>query len=380
MKSPLALLLLLAGSVCAQDSTKRHKGEPCDPTRNRLNAETRKFTSDCDAMTFCSSEGVCQPKGCRRDEFPFGYDSEVLLPSMCPRGQFCPDEEDRCLPAVSPGSACQLNRDDQCQPPSDRPELEDGDLTNRGAICFKYACQYANITLGQSCEAENTAYVGYASGGRQFYNIISRDRCAPKLWCNAQTGMCEPKGVVGAACSAHKQCETYSCSTNNTCAEPPGTPLRIQLWEYIVTGAGIILIMVGMSITLFMTHKRSRAKRLHEIRAYFREQTSYRNSIIYMHTNARSRFSMYSATSTLARFGGATGESLEENDDRRGLLERRSRYEDDGQEYQQDYGDEGVGYVNDHHGDVNATPSMPPRRPRTSNGDRRNAREWGMRD
>ncbi|CEL55660.1 hypothetical protein RSOLAG1IB_01672 [Rhizoctonia solani AG-1 IB] len=325
MSLPLILVLLLTSSVCAQDSTKRHKGEPCDPSRNRLNAETRKFTSDCDAMTFCSPEGECQPKGCRRDEFPFGYDPDVPLPWMCPRGQFCPDEEDKCLPAMPPGFACQLNRDDQCQPPPDRPELDNGDLTNRGAMCFKNACQYANITLGQSCEAENTVYVGYASGGRQFYNVVSRDRCAPKLWCNAQTSVCEPKATVGAACSAHKQCETYTCNTNNICMEPPGTPLRIQLWQYLVTGAGIIFLMVGMSITLFMSHKRSRAKRLYQIRAYFREQTSYRNSIISMHTNARSRISMYSASSThhgsLAQFE-ETEEGLEddEDDDRRGLL------------------------------------------------------------
>ncbi|KAF8753275.1 hypothetical protein RHS01_07022 [Rhizoctonia solani] len=269
-------------------------------------------------MTFCSSGAFVNLRDADGGASPL----------VCARGQFCPDEEDKCLPLASPGSACQLNRDNQCQPPSDRPELEDGDLTNRGVICFKYTCQYANITLGQSCEAENTIYVGYTSGGKEYYNIISRDRCAPKLWCNDQTSVCEPKGAVGSACSTHKQCETYTCNTNKFCAEPPGTPLRIRVWQYMVTGAGITFLMVAMSIALFMNHKRSRAKRLREIHAYFKEQTSYRNSIISMHTNAHSQFSIYSYTSSchgsFAQFGAAAEENLEEDedDDRRGLLEQ----------------------------------------------------------
>lgn len=32
----------------------------------------------------------------------------------------------------------------------------------------------------------------------------------------------------------------YTCNTKNVCADPPGTPVRIQLWQYILTGVGII--------------------------------------------------------------------------------------------------------------------------------------------
>ncbi|KDN48703.1 hypothetical protein RSAG8_02690, partial [Rhizoctonia solani AG-8 WAC10335] len=269
MKSPLALLLLLGSRVYAQDSTKRHKGESCDPTRNRLSAETRKFSSDCDAMTFCSAEGVCQPKGCRRDEFPFGYDPDVTLPPMCPREQFCPDEEDMCLPVMSPGSACQLNRDDQCQPPSDRPELEDGYLSNRQA--------------------------------------------------------------------------------------------RLSGFNYGIYRG--LSVMIGVSITLFMSHKRSRAKKLNEIRAYFREQTSYRNSIISMHTTAKSRLSTHSASSyrdSFSHFGRATRESYEDDEDgdRRGLLARRP--EDEHPEHQEDSDGEGAGYVHNLHGGDNFAPIRQP--------------------
>ncbi|KAG8731744.1 hypothetical protein FRC11_002579 [Ceratobasidium sp. 423] len=269
---------------------------------------------------------------------------------MCPRDQFCPDEEDMCLPLMSPGSTCQLNRDDQCQPPSDRAELDDGFLTNRGAMCFKYQCQYANITLGQSCEVENTVYVGYAGGGQQFYNIISRDRCAPKLWCNVMSGVCEPKVPLGAACSAHKQCESLIVAFS---------------------------VMIGTSVALFMTHTRSRARKLREIRAYFREQTSYRNSIISMHTTARSRLPTQSWSpnrDSLSQFGAGTRESYEddEDSDRRGLLARRTS--DEHPEHQQDSDDEGVGYVHTPHGSSNSAPARPPR---YSTGSW-NASEWGM--
>lgn len=72
----------------------------------------------------------CQPKGCRRDEFPFGYAAKVrwacaeltnpncsrygqfdILPPRCALDEFCPDEEDECRPLVEVGGACQLNRD-----------------------------------------------------------------------------------------------------------------------------------------------------------------------------------------------------------------------------------------------------------------------------
>jgi len=108
--------------------------------------------------------------------------------------------------------------------------------------------------------------------------------------------------------------------------------------------------MVGTSIGLFMMHKRSRAKKLREIREYFREQTTYRNSIITMHSNAKSRISMYSLASTgegsrggsLSQFGGLGRDSIdEENSDRRGLLARGSS---DGPSEHSDSDDEGAGH------------------------------------
>ncbi|KAG9126887.1 hypothetical protein FRC07_001545 [Ceratobasidium sp. 392] len=335
----LLLLALLGAGVLAQDPPPRATtGQPCDQARNRLNAETKKFSSDCDEMNYCAADGTCKLKGCRRDEFPHGYRDPATFPPMCGSGQFCPDEGDMCLDIMPLSSTCQLNRDDQCAPPSDTTGLE-GQLNNHGAMCFQFSCQYANVTLGQSCQVENVVYVGYSSGGEQNINIVSRDRCAPGLWCNAQTSICEP---------------TYTCGTANVCTVPPGTPLQIQLWQYIVTGIAIVVIMVGTMIGLFMMHKRSRAKKLREIREYFREQTGFRQSIISMHSNARSRISMYSLTSSrdsLTQLGGAFGtrESFEDDEnDRNRLLGGRPSTEghhDRDHDRDHDSDDEGVGHT-----------------------------------
>lgn len=94
---------------------------------------------------------------------------------------------------------------DQCQPPEGRSDLL-GQLNNNGAMCFQFTCQYANLTLAETCSVENIVYIGYGAGGAQYTNIVSRDRCAPGLWCNAQANQCQPLVELGQSCSAHKQC------------------------------------------------------------------------------------------------------------------------------------------------------------------------------
>jgi hypothetical protein len=87
------------------------KGQSCTVSNNRLQIGTYQFYSDCDAQTYCSSQGICELKGCRKDQYPFGYSPDATLPPKCPSGQFCPDECDACQPWLPVDSACQLNRD-----------------------------------------------------------------------------------------------------------------------------------------------------------------------------------------------------------------------------------------------------------------------------
>lgn len=87
-------------------------GQPCNPGNNRLQTGTFQFWSDCNSVTFCSDQGICENKGCRSDDFPFGYPKNSGdLPPKCPKGQFCPDEGSECQDILPVGSPCQLNRD-----------------------------------------------------------------------------------------------------------------------------------------------------------------------------------------------------------------------------------------------------------------------------
>ena len=85
--------------------------QPCDPAHQKLQEGTFQFQTDCDNMTFCAANSTCAYRGCRSDDFPFGYLENVTIPDKCPRGTFCPDEQDQCQPLLAVGAACQFNRD-----------------------------------------------------------------------------------------------------------------------------------------------------------------------------------------------------------------------------------------------------------------------------
>lgn len=87
-----------------------NKGQNCSQAENRLQAGTYQFWSQCNSETWCAPSGVCAAKGCRKDDYPFGYNNN-RPPDKCPQGQFCPDEQDACQPLLPVGSPCQLNRD-----------------------------------------------------------------------------------------------------------------------------------------------------------------------------------------------------------------------------------------------------------------------------
>ena len=141
-----AFLVLLQATftalVAASDFPPTALGRACSTTSNRFDPRTKRFTSDCDAQTFCSGvvNGTCVPRQCRREEFPSGYrtNQTVPLPTLCPAGSSCPDEGDACRPLVAVGQPCQFNRDDQCAP-SNISELADYHNFD-GSICLHSIC------------------------------------------------------------------------------------------------------------------------------------------------------------------------------------------------------------------------------------------------
>jgi hypothetical protein len=145
MRIPKALFLVLlepifAALAVASESSPPTLGKACSVTSNRLDPRTKRFTSDCDAQTFCSGivNGTCISRQCRREEFPFGYGANQTVPALCPAGSFCPDEGDTCLPLVAVGQPCQFNRDEQCTP-SNITGLDDYHNFG-GSMCLHSIC------------------------------------------------------------------------------------------------------------------------------------------------------------------------------------------------------------------------------------------------
>ena len=118
-------------------------GSPCSTTNDHIDPGSGQFSGDCSDTSFCSGpvNGTCQPRVCRRDEFPFGYDRGVPLPPLCEAGMYCPDEGNGCRSLLQVGEACQVDRDEQCAPPPNATELASASWRNAdGAICLKSTC------------------------------------------------------------------------------------------------------------------------------------------------------------------------------------------------------------------------------------------------
>ena len=108
---PATLLLSLGALLPAALAGDVPVLGPCTQAHQKLQEGTFTFQTDCDAMTYCAANGTCLYRGCRTDTFPFGYLTNVTIPNKCPKGQFCPDEQDACQDLLPVGSACQFNRD-----------------------------------------------------------------------------------------------------------------------------------------------------------------------------------------------------------------------------------------------------------------------------
>lgn len=326
----LPLIIKAATSILLASSLARAQmiqvGQTCNLARNRLTSTTHQFLSDCIPGAYCDpATSTCKTRGCRTDEFPFKFTEP--LPPLCPEGQFCPDEGDQCLPQVPVGQNCQIDRDDECQPAPNAADIA-GPWNTNGSICLRFTCFWQNVTVGQPCIFDNVVYTGYRSDGSSFANIVSRDNCvAPSLFCDAQDNTCKQGLDLGAACTSDKQCISHNCGVDNTCHLPAGTVVKIPLWQYIVTGVGIIAFVGIILISLFIVHRRERAKTQREIREYFHEQTTYRSSIIALHTAARDRTSIYSQSESRFSQYDEHGQMIYRDDEsQRHLLDANKRH------------------------------------------------------
>ena len=215
-------------SITALSST--NNTGTCSSNNTIFDPSTHKLVSQCSDHTFCSApiNGMCIPRLCRRDEFPFGYGPGEAPPPLCPQGSFCPDDGSGCRPLVSVGAPCEPNRDEQCSPPLDWQDLASYQNYN-GSICLKstcmcvkswnfivvciavlkeVTCRYANITLGQSCIVDNTTYTDTGPNGEQYMFTVMRDNCrSPQFYCDPGSSVCQRTKAVGMACQLDSECE-----------------------------------------------------------------------------------------------------------------------------------------------------------------------------
>ncbi|KAK0504880.1 hypothetical protein EDD18DRAFT_1126802 [Armillaria luteobubalina] len=263
-------------------------GDPCSQGDNRLQAGTYQFYSDCNSQTYCASNSTCAHKQCRKDEFPFGY-TDDSLPPKCPRSQFCPDEQDQCLDVLAVGSPCQLNRDDQCEGPPNFKELADESnlgLNVNGSVCLNNICMWANVTEGETCVVENTAYIAYGTN-QEYIDIVSRGNCRLGLYCDSQQLTCIKTKDLGQTCDADKECSTYNCLSSGVCGESPRTPRHFGAWVYVIVCIGIFGGMFGTLFGLFFLHRSQREQEREKRMQYWKEQNAFHQSLAQMRETAR---------------------------------------------------------------------------------------------
>jgi len=186
------------------------------------------------------------------------------------------------------GSPCQLNRDDQCQPPPNFKELADTSgrgLNFNGSVCLNYVCMWANATLNSPCVIENTPYIVYGASGEAI-DIVSRGNCKLDLYCDTVQKVCLSSKSVGDSCSADKQCESLNCMSNGVCGISASTPRQFGAWVYVLVAFAIIGGMGGVLFGLYRTHKKQRTAERIKREQYWREQNAFHQNLMKMRETA----------------------------------------------------------------------------------------------
>ncbi|KAJ7025763.1 hypothetical protein C8F04DRAFT_1127499 [Mycena alexandri] len=199
--------------------------------------------------------------------FRSGFSPGEALPPLCPDGTFCPDEGSGCRTLVPPGHPCELNRDEQCGPPSSWKDLASTQNFN-GSICLRMP----NVTLGDWCQITNT---------------VTRDNCQSQLYCNPTELLCEHTLPLDSPCQVDPECTSFNCAAGR-CANPPETSTSYPAVA-MCFDCHLCRLMVAICGFLTLTHKQHRLDRSRELRDYYYQQIGLRRSLIALHVAAADR-------------------------------------------------------------------------------------------
>ncbi|ORY20636.1 hypothetical protein BCR39DRAFT_451871, partial [Naematelia encephala] len=250
---------------------------PCDTNNDHLDADSKAFVTDCDSFGYCAINGTCLPRQCRRDEYILSslVDANSPIPPLCPPGSFCPDSASGCLALVPVGGKCQLNRDDECQPPIQNIVSSDpyDQMQASAAICLLGTCMYGNATLGSACISESTTYVGYDISGMSFSNQVVRDNCIENQgYCDQTQNICLALKSLSSSCAADRECQSYNCNSNNECVIPPESAIHVARWIYVLVGLGLSTAMATILAILILMHNRAQNAHRIMLEEYYKEQ------------------------------------------------------------------------------------------------------------
>jgi hypothetical protein len=165
---------------------------------------------------------------------------------------------------------------------------------------------WANVTVGQPCEVENTAYIAYAENN-EFADIVSRwlglyraldllnaafisfsrGNCQIGSYCDSQSLVCIQTKQLGETCDADKECLSFNCLKKGVCGRGSDSPKHFGIWVYVVVGVGIFGGMFATLIVLFLIHRRQRDQEREKRLQYWLEQNAFRQSIMQMKEIAR---------------------------------------------------------------------------------------------
>jgi hypothetical protein len=147
--------------------------------------------------------------------------------------------------------------------------------------------RWANVTAGQECVVENTAYIAYEADGSEYIDIVSRGNCQPNLYCDSGSRKCMATKNAGDACDADKECASYNCNVAGVCGADPHLPVHVATWVFAVVAICIVGGMGGTLFGLYVVHRRERDAERERRVQYWREQHALRQNILQMQESAR---------------------------------------------------------------------------------------------
>lgn len=187
---------------------------------------------------------------------------------------------------VEVGQPCEMNRDEQCAPPKNAMELASSQNFN-GAVCLQSTCMFANATIGQRCIIDDTTYVDTGPDGQQSGNRIVRHNCqTPLLYCDLASTQCFLARPVGMECALDYECRSFNCGPQGSCIESAGSAHQVQRWQYAIAIVVVAISMTATGAMLVVIHQRLRLQQHRELREYYYEQVSLRQSMFALHHRA----------------------------------------------------------------------------------------------